>query len=419
VTTRPKAIRQSIFTIVAKADAARASDLETHLAAIENSLMQQSALPFTAIETLHFCSITVFHDPDLGPYLVFEQNVDGTPNEHIETLCNLAAPALHTIYGFCPDYGAPGAVDPEYLRRYLSQHIVGARTAYIGNVGRSAKRVRDEASLVTEIGDFLDRLAAPDEATPDTIVAAVRDFVRSDVRWRWVWSVPPRIALRERVRRWSALSGVVALLLTQIVQVAIFLIVLRRRERTDPVHIPGPPPEQLQQLAAREDREVQNHMASLCYVKPGALRRRTLKCVLALANIVSRVSTNGKLLGLDSLHFAHWALVNDDTRMLFLTNYDGSWENYLDDFIDKAHLGLTAIWSNTLNFPRTRFLAFGGATDERKFKAIARTTQAYTNVWYSAYPSLTVPAIQNNSAICDGLSQLQSQSDAAAWLRRF
>lgn len=419
MTTRPKAIRQSIFTIVAKADAARASDLETHLAAIENSLMQQSALPFTAIETLHFCSITVFHDPDLGPYLVFEQNVDGTPNEHIETLCNLAAPALHTIYGFCPDYGAPGAVDPEYLRRYLSQHIVGARTAYIGNVGRSAKRVRDEASLVTEIGDFLDRLAAPDEATPDTIVAAVRDFVRSDVRWRWVWSVPPRIALRERVRRWGALSGVVALLLTQIVQVAIFLIVLRRRERTDPVHIPGPPPEQLQQLAAREDREVQNHMASLCYVKPGALRRRTLKCVLALANIVSRVSTNGKLLGLDSLHFAHWALVNDDTRMLFLTNYDGSWENYLDDFIDKAHLGLTAIWSNTLNFPRTRFLAFGGATDERKFKAIARTTQAYTNVWYSAYPSLTVPAIQNNSAICDGLSQLQSQSDAAAWLRRF
>ncbi len=73
-------------------------------------------------------------------------------------------------------------------------------------------------------------------------------------------------------------------------------------------------------------------------------------------------------------------MIDDGRRLLFLTNYDGSWENYLDDFIDKAALGLTGIWSNTLNFPRTRFLVLGGARDEKRFKAIARKTQAYTNV---------------------------------------
>jgi hypothetical protein len=141
--------------------------------------------------------------------------------------------------------------------------------------------------------------------------------------------------------------------------------------------------------------------------------------VLFGANLVARVSTNGRLLGLDSLHFAHWALIDRDMRMLFLTNYDGSWENYLDDFIDKASCGLTAIWSNTFNFPRTRFLFFDGAQDERNFKAISRTTQFTTNVWYSAYPGLTVACIENNTAICEGLRQPSAAFDAAAWLRRF
>jgi hypothetical protein len=119
------------------------------------------------------------------------------------------------------------------------------------------------------------------------------------------------------------------------------------------------------------------------------------------------------------LHFAHWSLIDNDTRLLFLTNYDGSWENYLDDFIGKAAVGLTAIWSNTLNFPRTSFLVLGGARDERKFKAIARTTQAYTNVWYSAYPALPVTGILKNGALCADLAKPPGALDAGSWLRQF
>jgi hypothetical protein len=137
-----------------------------------------------------------------------------------------------------------------------------------------------------------------------------------------------------------------------------------------------------------------------------------------LTKLVGRVSIHGKLSGLNSLHFAHWVVIDDGRRLLFLTNYDGSWENYLDDFIDKASIGLTAIWSNTLNFPRTKFLVFGGARDERKFKSIARQTQVVTNVWYSAYPNLTVPTIDNNSAIRDGLATPPSGAAVEAWLQR-
>ena len=419
---RARAVQQSIFTIVTQADAARLAELQTYLGGIDAALMHQSALPFEAIDMLHFCSFTVFLDDRFGPYLVFENNIDGAPNEFIDTLCNVAAPALHAIYGFCPDYGAPGAVNPEYLRRYLREHIVRADAPYVGNVGRSARRIRDEAALVAHIEDFLDGSDARG-STPETIVAAVRAYVRGDAQWSWVWSVPPRLAFIDRARRWAALAGLVALVLAELpltlLGAAVFFAALRRREKTDPVDIPGPPRAQVKQLTAHEDRIVQNHMSSLCYVKPGAFRKRTLRGVLFLVKLVARVSTNGKLLGLNSLHFAHWTLIDDDTRLLFLTNYDGSWENYLDDFIEKVSTGLTAIWSNTLNFPSTQFLLFGGATDERKFKAISRTTQADTNVWYSAYPALPVAAIENNSAICDGLSKSPETLDAAAWLRRF
>ena len=416
-------MRQSIFTIIAKVDVLRVKELEAYLATIDDALMRQSALPFTKIDMLHFCSLTVFKDDHFGPYLVFESNVDGTPHAYLDTICAVAAPALHAIYSFCPDYAPSATVDPAYLRRYLQEHIVSPGAAFVGNLGRSAQRVRDEAALVAAIGDFLDRYAAPEGTAPETVFAAARDFVKGDARWDWVWRVPPRLSAYDRLSRWLVAVALTAVLfvdlpLTLLLIVA-FLVVLRRHELTDPVDIPGPPVEQVQQLTAREDQIVQNHMASLCYLKPGAFRRGTLKLVLFLANVVARVSTNGTLSGLNSLHFAHWSLIDDDARLLFLTNYDGSWENYLDDFIDKAAIGLTAIWSNTLNFPRTSFLVFGGARDERKFKAIARTTQAYTNVWYSAYPALPVTAIQNNTAICDALSKPVDAASAAMWLQRF
>ena len=160
-------------------------------------------------------------------------------------------------------------------------------------------------------------------------------------------------------------------------------------------------------------------MASITIVKPGLFRQFTLRTVLWLVNLVARISTNGKLLGIPSIHFAHWALIDNGKRLLFVSNFDGSWENYLDDFIDKASAGLTAIWSNTVGFPRARFLAFDGARDGARFKAYARDSQRYTNVWYSAYPELTVETIDNNSSIREDLFTSLDDAATRTWLWRF
>jgi len=42
--------------------------------------------------------------------------------------------------------------------------------------------------------------------------------------------------------------------------------------------------------------------------------------------------------------------------MVFQSNYDGSWESYLEDFITRAHAGQTAAWSNGVGFPKSKGL---------------------------------------------------------------
>ena len=105
--------------------------------------------------------------------------------------------------------------------------------------------------------------------------------------------------------------------------------------------------------------------------------------------------------------------------MLFLSNLDGSWASYLDDFIDKASTGLTAIWTNTQGFPYTKFLVKDGARDELAFKAYARNHQAPSLVWYSAYTDLTVQNIDKDSAIREQLLTPLSDEETKKWLQLF
>ena len=100
------------------------------------------------------------------------------------------------------------------------------------------------------------------------------------------------------------------------------------------------------------------------------------------------VATDGYLGSMRTVHFAHWAFVNNGSRLMFFSNFDHSWEAYLDDFIEKAHGGLTLAWGSGVGFPPTRFLVLDGASHGRQFKNWARHSMAVSRFWYSAYPEL-------------------------------
>jgi hypothetical protein len=94
--------------------------------------------------------------------------------------------------------------------------------------------------------------------------------------------------------------------------------------------------------------------------KPQFYHRLLLRITLFIVDRVARASY-GSLAGVSSIHFARWAILDGGRHLLFETNFDGSWERYLDDFVDNASVGLNAIWANCVNYPT------GGAEDSTWF----------------------------------------------------
>ena len=110
---------------------------------------------------------------------------------------------------------------------------------------------------------------------------------------------------------------------------------------------------------------------------------------------------------MQTIHFAHWFFFDDKTRVVFVSNYDGSHQGYMDDFINKVGWGLNVLFSNGVGWPRTRWLVLGGSRIEQSFKYFQRRHQVPTQVWYKA-----------NHLIREGLERrTMSDADALAWLR--
>jgi hypothetical protein len=167
-----------------------------------------------------------------------------------------------------------------------------------------------------------------------------------------------------------------------------------------------------------EDVAVQNALSHCVVVKPGIVRRAALRVVFwAIKQRVTIVDRHvGSLGGIASIHFARWVPLDGGDRLLFLSDYDGSWESYLAEFVDRASAGLSSIWSNTVGFPETRLLVFQGARDEERFKKWTRDKQIETPIWYSAYPQRTVANIHNDLRMAQLLAADKPNPEDPAWL---
>jgi hypothetical protein len=118
-----------------------------------------------------------------------------------------------------------------------------------------------------------------------------------------------------------------------------------------------------------------------------------------------------------TIHFARWVMLDDNRRVVFISNYDGSLESYMDDFINKVGFGLNVVFSNGIGYPRTNWLVVDGARDEQTFKYFLRRHQMPTQVWYDAHSGLTAFDLQNNSRIRQGLESSMTDEEAREWVQ--
>ena len=219
---------------------------------------------------------------------------------------------------------------------------------------------------------------------------------------------------------WPVAHTVLWGLLSLIVTLPFLVLWLRFLERRDTSHdAPHVDERLLREMVRREDWVAQNHMGSIVPIRPGILRTIVIRAGhLGLGLLLRVKATSGHLGSMRTVHFAHWAFLDNSSRLLFFSNFDHSWDSYLDDFIEKAHVGLTLAWGCGVGFPPTRFLIFDGASHGRRFKSWALASRAVSRFWYSAYPELTVDQIERNNRIANGLREASLSEEAArTWAR--
>ena len=418
-------MRQTILTIIAEINPSKRPLLEKLLGEIQHDLLKNPHIPFASLSLLHFASFVISDDKLTPPLLIFENNFDGDFSEYFDELILVAGNGIHQIYQCCAAY-REDTFQPGNLKKFLTAHIVRPNAFHIGNVGRRAKDIKSNQQLREALQSYLDKLfvyAKPADIKPGQLRENMQQFAKKDIDPELSKPLPPHQTLAEklipRLKLYFFILIAVVLVLPLVPLELIAVLILRRKEDTDPVMKQLPSVSDIEELIKTENRFTQNHLASITQIKPGMFRLILLKVVLFAANLLARISTKGKLSGIPSIHFAHWSVINKGKQLLFLSNYDGSWTSYLDDFIDKAATGLTGIWSNTQGFPYTRFLVLDGARDELRFKAFARSHQVPSIVWYSAYRDLTVQNIDKDSSIRENIFSPLSDTETKEWLKLF
>jgi hypothetical protein len=120
--------------------------------------------------------------------------------------------------------------------------------------------------------------------------------------------------------------------------------------------------------------------------------------VLAAVFWVGRnvTATLEKLERLSFIHYARWALIErfpdggegerlHHTYLFFESNFNGTWDQYIDAFSEVVPLRMKAIWGTSYGFP--------GPIPVEPFKAYIRRNEFIANHYWSAYPGATTTEI--------------------------
>jgi hypothetical protein len=418
--------------------------------------------------------------PDFAVLLAFLGDCDGPADQLLADMVRLAAPGLRQIFSCCRDFTpdtdlltwmkthsqAPAANYVNWVGRTVRQIREEAtlRDELVKCVkDRQEEFNRDQprdirAKLIAHCQRLLnDRSMSLTRAPRTPFGWSVRNFLHYAILpgalllpWllatpfliplppRFFWVVLPFVALGAisfifLIRFIPAAFAVIVvfglwlvplfllfplLIAPALLAVVLFLLVLRYYEKSEPEIIHRPELDEILRLAALEDHDVTNQYTALGSVKPNWFRYVLFPVILWLIDYFARhVYQRGHLGRVRNIHFARWVFLDRKQRMIFASNYDGSHEAYMDDFINKADWALNLSFNCGLGYPRTRWIFKDGIDDELKFKYTQRRHQMPTETWYRAYPGLTVYDIERNARVRAGFERrTMTDAEIRAWL---
>lgn len=406
----------------------KVQDLIQELNGLSENIEENDSMPFGKMTKIHFARWVIMDattDVDGNPipgHLLFESDYDGVEADHINEMLTFGLPGFIKILRTCKGFPEKENVSREEVLAFIKAHSVPKTGLFIGAWGRSVKQIKQEKSLYNLIENYLDEnRESLITKSPLEIRNSVKEFVWSKPEFQWVKVPPGKRSFQQALLHYGYLVYLIfcaiILLPFLLIMVITALIMLRRQELKEPATDHHLDKAKVSLLQKHEKFNLQNQFSAVGNIKRGTFRLRFLKKVLWMINRVSRyVFNKGKLATIPTIHFARWVFLDNQKRLIFISNYDGTSDQYLADFVNKQPVPMSAIFSHIVDFPRTKWLVLEGARDMKGFVAWARKKQIPSQVWYSAYKDLTVKNIIANTNVRLGLYGSMSDKKAQQWL---
>ncbi len=418
-------VRQNPLTLVTPVVPALRDKLNEVLMQLRGDLEKGKPQQFQDIDTIHYFRLVLMEaqPPDekgvsYPAKFVLSTDYDGDEEAQLGALATKSPQLMDSFYENCEGYPAAATRTPDSRVAYFKKWRIKPAAFFAGAPGRTLVQIRKENELRNYIWNFLHNGKWSNQSAVQ-IHKTIQENVTAKTEFQWARQKAPLPS-----ENWLGLALLGLILLVLLPFILIWIIIIHfRYETTDkplgltPSQIDGAHTRKLEEY---EDFHNQNQFTQLLIMKPQKMRLITLQGLMLFAkSLINNLFVRGKLMGIPTIHFARWLMMDGDRRMLFFSNFDGSWQQYLGDFIDKSGWGLTGIWSNTENFPRTKFLFAGGAYDEEHFLAWSRYYQIPTAVWYCAYPNLSIKNVMNNTYIRNELMMEPNEKRSQQFLNRF
>ena len=346
-------MRQNKLTVIIPIRPGAEGDLEAVLKETGDHIATDPTLPFPRSPSTHFARFVIFRREKR---LLFSACYSGGLADYARELVTVMGPGLDKVFRHCHGYEHGSWLTAPTATRFCETYDQGTSFFVVAFPGKTVSEIVAATRLRATLSDLLD---------VERVRAAVGDLYPQGLQ------IP---APRYKQKKPN----------TALVNFIDSLLVKPMPKHSNTVLKTS------KEVTAVEDRIVQNELTCFSTNKPG-FQRLLLRAVFLGARL--RGLLGSSIGGLPMIHFAQWSIIDRGEHLLFESNYDGTWEKYIDDFIDNSFLGMNAIWGRSPDYPP------GGARNTEAFKAGIRDFQCPAQVFYSAYRDSTVQNIYDSLAL--------------------
>lgn len=397
-----KSIKQKPISLQIPIREGQVAALTALLETGQNPQLDSQFFQFSKLKDVHFARLLIAPEATLAngkicpASLIYAANVDGGVQEHYAELLKALSEDLDQVLDHCQGYPTAGDRTPASRLAYLKKHQLKTPGFYAGAPNRSVAQIHQEADLQKALQVFVKENGSKWSSSDEAYVEIERFLKGSEWDWARKKYRLPRV-------QWLKMALLGLFLLIILVPLLIYALVIQifSESRAKPfgVNINQVPDEHMVKMMDKEDIVSQNQLSQVFETKRG-LRKLGLHFFLWQTSMLAKwLYVGGQLLGTPTIHFARWVIIDGGKRFVFFSNFDGSYDQYLGDFVDNSGWGLNLIYGASVGYPKTLMLALKGAYQIGDFMGWGRLTQVDTQIWYSAYPWQGLPQIVDRSKL--------------------